>query len=71
MDPEMFAKFSKGPDVREHMDEAIRKQFKIPDSRYYTVTMPPSPPGEVFIDYSRSRVLTTPKISKSDQKPDE
>ena len=70
MDPAMFERFSKGPEVRERMDEEIRKRFSIPDTRYYSVTMPPGPPGVVFVDYSRTRVLTTPKLSKSDGKPD-
>ena len=65
MSPEMFKKF--GPDGQnsKSMDEEIRKAFKIPSNRYYSVTLSPSPEGRVFIDKSRTRVAESVKISKS------
>lgn len=68
MPEKMFERYSKSPEARASMDAEIRKNFKIPDNRYFTVTMPPGPAGKVFLDTGRSRVVDTPKLSKSDVK---
>jgi hypothetical protein len=48
------------------VDDEIRKHFKIPKNRYYSVTVPPSPVGRVIIDHTRTRVIESVKLSKSD-----
>jgi len=65
MSPEMFTKFGDRGQNSKHMDEEIRKVFKIPSNRYYSVTLYPSPEGRVFIDRSRYRVVENTKLSKS------
>ncbi len=65
MDPEMFRRFSSSPADRENMDAEIRAKFRVPHSRFYSVTMPPGPPGNVFIDLTRTRVVASQKLSKS------
>lgn len=65
MDEKTFARFAASEQERSAMDEEIRKKFHIPSNRYYTVTLPPSPAGRVFLDESRKRELHTPKLSKS------
>jgi len=50
----------------DSVDDKIRKHFKIPKNRYYSVTLPPSPAGRVIIDHTRTRVLESVKLSKSD-----
>ena len=64
MPSEMYARFVQhGWDA---VDDKIRKHFKIPKNRYYSVTVPPSPAGRVIIDHTRTRVLESVKLSKSD-----
>ena len=65
MTPEMFNKFGDNGQNSKSMDEEIRKVFKIPSNRYYSVTLHPSPPGRVFVDKSRYRVVENTKLSKS------
>ena len=65
MTEEMFLKFGDKGQNSKSMDEEIRKVFKIPNNRYYSVTLHPSPPGRVFIDRSRYRVVENSKLSKS------
>lgn len=62
----MFKRFAVSAASRAAMDAEIRKAFKIPDNRYFTVTMPPGPAGKVFLDTGRYRMVETPKLSKSD-----
>jgi len=65
MSPEMIKKFGEHGENAKLMDEEIRRTFKIPNNRYYSVTVDPSPLGRVFIDKTRYRVVETVKISKS------
>lgn len=65
MTPEMFSKFGEDGKNWKNMDEAIRKTFNIPDNRYYSVTLSPSPRGRIFIDRKRYRVMESVKLSKS------
>ncbi|MBF0207907.1 MAG: hypothetical protein HQK53_13585 [Oligoflexia bacterium] len=65
MTPEMFKKFGPNGENSKSMEEEIRKTFKIPPNRYYSVTLPPSPEGRVFIDRTRYRVVESVKLSKS------
>lgn len=65
MSPEMFAKFGDKGENSKLMDDEIRKAFKIPSNRYYSVTLHPSPPGRVFIDRNRYRIVESVKLSKS------
>lgn len=45
----------------------IRKNFNIPEDRYYTISLfPPELRGTVTIDCDRKRVPEVKKISKSD-----
>jgi hypothetical protein len=70
LDNEAWQRFQQGPAAREAMDDQIRRRFKIPDDRYYTVTLPPGPAGQVFLDTGRTRPPQVHKISKSDQDHD-
>ena len=65
MSPEMFKKFGPKGENSKNMDEEIRKVFKLPPNRYYSVTLSPSPVGRVFVDRSRTRVFESIKLSKS------
>lgn len=65
MTPEMLNRFGINGENSKNMDEEIRKTFKIPSNRYYTVTVSPSPPGRVSIDRDRTRVVESVKLSKS------
>jgi hypothetical protein len=65
MSPEMINKFGPNGENSKSMDEEIRKTFKIPSNRYYSVTLSPSPVGRVFIDRTRYRVVESVKLSKS------
>ena len=65
LDAPTLAKFSQGESQREALDETIRRQFKVPDSRYYTVTMTHGLQGQVWIDHARTRVTQSVKLSKS------
>jgi hypothetical protein len=67
MTPEMFQKFGPNGENWGKMDEEIRKHFKLPSNRYYSVTVSPSPPGRIFVDRSRTRVVESTKLSKSDK----
>jgi len=64
MPSEMYARFVQHG--WDSVDDEIRKHFKIPKNRYYSVTVPPSPAGRVIIDHTRTRVLESVKLSKSD-----
>lgn len=62
MSPELFSKYAKDP---FGTDEEVRRVFKIPVDKYYSVAMM----NDVgIITLTGSRVAKTPKISKSDQK---
>jgi len=63
---EMFRRFGSKGENWGKMDYEIRKLFKVPSNRYYSVTVPPSPPGRVFVDSTRTLIFVTPKLSKSD-----
>lgn len=65
MTPEMFKKFGSNGENSKFMDEEIRKTFKISSNRYYSVTLDPSPPGRIFVDKNRTRVVESIKLSKS------
>ena len=65
MSSEMINKISPNGENIKHMDEEIRKLFKISPNRYYSVTLSPSPIGRVFIDRNRYRVVESVKLSKS------
>lgn len=65
MTVEMFLKFGDKGQNSKQMDEEIRKVFKIPSNRYYSVTVYPSPVGRIFIDKTRYRVVESTKLSKS------
>jgi hypothetical protein len=53
------------------MDTIVRNTFKIPDNKYYSVSVwPPERQGYVWITKNLSRKVETVKISKSDQKTD-
>lgn len=50
------------------LDEEIRRQFGIPDDRYYVVSLwPECVAGVVTVDKRRYRVVGVKKISKSDE----
>jgi hypothetical protein len=66
MTVEMFSKFGDKGENAKSMDTVIRKVFKIPDNRYYSVTVYPSPVGRIFIDKTRYRVVESNKLSKSE-----
>lgn len=65
MSPEMFQRFGDKGENWSKMDEEIRKLFKLPSNRYYSVTISPSPLGRIFVDRSRTRVVESTKLSKS------
>lgn len=49
-------------------DVELRQQFKIPDDRYYTVSVwPERCRGFIYVDLTRTRLVKARKISKSDQ----
>lgn len=49
-------------------DTALRQQFRIPENRYYTVTVwPEQARGLIYLDEKRTREARAQKISKSDQ----
>lgn len=63
--PELLAQYLANP---LGMEESVRRLFKLPDNRYFTVTTwPPERAGQVFVDKTRTRVVLTKKVSKSDQ----
>lgn len=65
MTPEMFARYTADPLA---MDAEVRRHFKLPENRYYTVTTwPPERAGQLFVDETRTRVVHAKKVSKSDQ----
>jgi hypothetical protein len=50
-------------------DAKVRKWCNVPNNRYYTLSIwPEKLAGNVCVDNTRTRVVTTPKISKSDVK---
>ena len=53
-------------------DAEVRKHFKIPDDKYYSVgTWPEQFEGDVHITAKLVRTVKSAKISKSDQKSNE
>lgn len=64
MSPELFTKYEKNP---LEMDEEVRRALKIPDTKYYSVSMMNNV-GEVHIISGVNREVKSKKISKSDQK---
>lgn len=49
-------------------DADVRRIFKVPDNRYYSVTIwPDHMAGRISIDMKRTRAVAGKKISKSDQ----
>lgn len=65
MTPDMFARYSADP---YGMDAEVRRLFKLPENRYYTVTTwPLERAGQLFVDETRVRVVHARKVSKSDQ----
>ena len=65
MPEDMVKRFGENGENSKNMDEEIRKTFKLPPNRYYSVTLSPSPVGRVFVDRTRSRVVECEKLSKS------
>ncbi len=65
MTPEMIKKFGPNGENSKSMEEEIRKTFKLPPNRYYSVTLSPSPLGRIFVDRTRTRVVESVKLSKS------
>ncbi len=65
MTPDMISRMGVNGENLYKMDDEIRKRFKIPDNRYYSVTIDPSPVGRIFVDKTRTRVITGVKLSKS------
>ena len=63
MSPEMFARYDKNP---MGMDEEVRRHFKIPSDKYYSVSVM-NEIGAVHITPKLVRHVTAKKISKSDQ----
>jgi len=50
-------------------DAKVRKWCNVPNNRYYSLcTWPEKLAGDVWVDNTRTRVVTLPKISKSDVK---
>jgi len=66
MDERMFEHYKQNP---LGMDDTVREHFKIPDNRYYTVSMWPEDEfcGVVRIISNSVRVVKAAKISKSNQ----
>ncbi len=50
------------------MDEAVRSWCKLPDTKYFSVSVWPEERAGVVTVTSVGRVVTAKKISKSDQK---
>lgn len=65
MSEDMIKRFGDNGENSKKMDEEIRKTFKLPPNRYYSVTLSPSPVGRVFVDRTRTRVVESVKLSKS------
>ena len=65
MTPEQFEQYRKStPDVKSQL---VRKWFKVPEDKYYTVSMwPDHVAGVVRVDHKRHRDAKSKKISKSD-----
>lgn len=61
----MIKRFGPNGENSKSMDEEIRKVFKLPSNRYYSVTLSPSPVGRIFVDRTRTRVVESVKLSKS------
>lgn len=66
MDDKMFEHYKQNP---LGMDDTVREHFKLPDNRYYTVSMWPEDEfaGVVRIITNSVRVVKAAKISKSNQ----
>lgn len=47
-------------------DAELRRQLRLPDDKYYTVSVWPVP-GRVLVDDKRHRAVKAVKVSKSDQ----
>jgi hypothetical protein len=47
------------------MDEEIRKTFKVPRNRFYSVSMNTHNYGAVIVDQTRVRTVAAVKLSKS------
>jgi len=63
MSPEMFEKYAADP---MGMDKVVRKHFKIPDDKYYSVAMMNDVGAVTLITSKKPRVEEPVKISKSD-----
>ena len=48
------------------LDIMIRKRFKVPAHRYYSIVMSKGLEGKIFVDHNRTRPKVVNKISKSD-----
>jgi len=64
---ELFARYTANPLA---LDSEVRKAARVPDNRYYTVTVwPEHLAGVVDINHSVTRHVAATKISKSNQTP--
>jgi hypothetical protein len=63
MPPALLERYQKDP---LGMDDEVRRQLGLPEDRYYTVSIWPVS-GMVRVDTTRTRVVRSKKVSKSDQ----
>ena len=66
MTPDQFEQYQKSSNSVK--DELVRSWFKVPEDKYYTVSVwPDHVAGVVRVDPKRHRHVHAKKISKSDQ----